>query len=185
MDAPILKGGTSLIDVVEVLKKLSLGSGQTIADLGCGGGGHFVAPTAALVGTSGLVYAVDIQKKVLNSLEASLKLQNIGNVRLVWSDLEKVGAAAVPSESCDMAILANVLFQNKDHAHIFEEAARMVKKGGVLVVIDWKMNPSPFGPPSELRVSLERVKALGLQQGLTHKEQFDIGPYHYAVLFTK
>lgn len=185
MEAPILKGGTSLIDVVDVLKKLSIGSGQTIADLGCGGGGHFVAPTAKLVGTAGLVYAVDIQKKVLNSLEASLKLQNIGNVKLVWSDLEKVGAADIPNESCDVAILANVLFQNKDHAHIFEEATRMIKKGGRFVVIDWKIVPSPFGPPNELRVASEKVRHLGEQLGLEYKDGFDVGSYHYAISFVK
>jgi len=185
MDAPILKGGTALIDVDDFLKKLSIGSGQTIADLGCGGGGHFVAPTAALVGTAGLVYAVDIQKKVLNSLEVSLKLQNIGNVKLVWSDLEKVGAADVPNDSCDGAILANILFQNKDQGSILEEAARMLKKGGTMVVVDWKMNPSPFGPPTELRVAPERVRMLAEQKGLQYKYLFDIGAYHYSILFVK
>lgn len=181
----VLKGGTALINVPELLKGLDIGPGQTIADLGCGGGGHFVAPTASLVGSSGLVYAVDIQKKVLSSLEASLKLQNIGNVRLIWSDLEQVGAAGIPDESCDVAILANVLFQNTLHEQILREAARMVRKGGRIVVVDWKHYKAPFGPPDEERVSPERVQELAGILNLAIAELFDVGEYHYALVLKK
>lgn len=185
MSTIILKGGTSLIDVPELLKKIGIWSGQTIADLGCGGGGHFVSPTAALVGSSGLVYAVDIQKKVLSSLETTLKLQNIGNVKLVWSNLEDVGAADIPDESCDCAILANVLFQNEKHENILRESARITKKDGKIVIVDWKHYKAPFGPPDERRVSAERVIELGNGLGLKQEQQFDVGYYHYAVILTK
>lgn len=185
MSIMILKGGTALINVLELLKKIGIGPGQTVADLGCGGGGHFVAPTAALVGSSGIVYAVDIQKKVLNSLEATLKLQNIGNVKLVWSNLEDVGAAAISGDSCDAAILANVLFQNEKHENILKETARIVKKGGKIVVVDWKHYKAPFGPPDERKVSAERVIELGKTLGLKTEQQFDVGDYHYAVILTK
>ncbi len=181
----ILKGGTSLIDVSELLKKIGIGPGNIVADLGCGGGGHFVAPTAVLVGPNGLVYAIDIQKKVLGSLEASLKLQNIANVKIVWSNLEDVGAADVPDESCDVAILANVLFQNKNHEAILREAARMLKDGGTLVVVDWKHYKAPFGPPDELRISAEQVKDIAVRLGLREERVFDVGGYHYALILKK
>ncbi len=185
MESVILKGGTSLIDVPDLLGRVGVSSGQTVADLGCGGGGHFVAPTASLVGTSGLVYAVDIQKKVLNSLEATLKLQNIGNVKLVWSDLERVGAADIPDGSCDVAVLANVLFQNKNHHAIIQEASRVLKKGGKLAIVDWKQTSSPFGPPPDLRVSQETVKTLADSLGLLFLDLFDVGAYHYGIVLQK
>lgn len=185
MDPIILKGGTSLIDVPDLLKRLGVSGGQVIADLGCGGGGHFVAPTASLVGTSGLVYALDIQRKVLNSLEATLKLQNLGNVKLIWSDLEKVGAADIPDETCDMAVLANVLFQNKNQGAIIQESARFLKKGGMLTIIDWKRTASPFGPPPELRIPPETIKALGVSLGLSFVDLFDVGVFHYGLVLKK
>lgn len=185
MSEVILKGGTALIDVSDLLKKVDVGPGQVVADLGCGGGGHFVAPTAVTVGSSGLVYAVDIQKKVLNSLEASLKLQNIGNVKLVWSNLEDVGAADIPDNSCDIAFIANVLFQNDQHEAIMREAARIVLPGGKLVVVDWKHYKTPFGPPDERRITSNRVKEIGSTIGLQSIQEFDVGAYHYAVVFMK
>ncbi|MBI4599953.1 methyltransferase domain-containing protein [Candidatus Uhrbacteria bacterium] len=185
MESLLLKGGTNLINVPELLKRLDIGSGQTVADLGCGGGGHFVAPTALMVGSGGLVYAVDIQKKVLNSLEASLKIQNIGNVKIVWSDLERVGAAQIPEKSCDVAILANVLFQNKNHASMMQEAARLVRDGGKVVVIDWKKTGGVFGPPQELRIAPDSVQRIGMDGNLGFLETFDVGDFHYAVVFKK
>lgn len=185
MVMPLLQGGTSLIDVSELLKKIGIGPGNVVADLGCGGSGHFVAPTAALVGSSGLVYAIDIQRKVLGALEASLKLQRITNVKIVWSNLEDFGAAEVPNESCDIAILANVLFQNKNHEAIVREAARMLKQGGALVVVDWKHYKAPFGPPDELRVSAEQVKHIAERLGLREERVFDVGGYHYATILRK
>lgn len=185
MDALLLKGGTSLIDVPQLLKRLDINSGQIVADLGCGGGGHFVAPTALMVGSSGLVYAVDIQKKVLSSLEATLKLQNIGNVKIVWSDLERVGATDIPEKSCDVAILANILFQNKNYLNILQEASRLVREGGRVVVVDWKATGGAFGPPQDIRVSPDLVKKMAVEIGLEFVELFDVGDFHYAAVFKK
>ena len=185
MSEVILKGGTALIDVTDLLKKIGVGPGQIVADLGCGGGGHFVAPTAIAVGLSGHVYAVDIQRKVLSSLEASLRLQNIGNVKLVWSNLEDVGAADIPDGSCDIVFLANVLFQNDGHEQILRESARIVKQDGKLVVVDWKQFKAPFGPPDERKVPPKNVMELGFSIGLKLVSEFDVGTYHYAVVFRK
>lgn len=185
MGAFLLKGGTSLIDVPELLKRLDINSGQIVADLGCGGGGHFVAPTALMVGSSGLVYAVDIQKKVLSSLEATLKLQKIGNVKIVWSDLERVGATDIPEKSCDVAILANILFQNKNYLNILQEASRFVKEGGKVVVVDWKATGGGFGPPQDIRVSPDMVKKMAEEINLVFVELFDVGNFHYAAVFKK
>ncbi len=185
MDGLLLKGGTALINVPELLRRLGVSSGQTIADLGCGGGGHFVAPTALMVGSAGTVYAVDIQKKVLHSLEATLKLQNIGNVKIIWSDLECIGAANIPEKSCDVAILANVLFQNKSHANILHEAMRLVRDGGRVVVVDWKQTGAAFGPPPEIRVSPEAVIKIAKDCNLEFVELFDVGDFHYAAVFKK
>jgi len=185
MEQIILKGGTSLINVPEFLDKVEIGTGQVIADLGCGGGGHFVAPLALRVGSAGLVYAVDIQKKVLSSLEASLKIQNIGNVKIVWSDLERVGAASIPDSSCDVAIVANVLFQNKNHFNIIQEAARIVKGAGRVVVIDWKLIAGMFGPPQELRIKPDEIRAIANDLKLKFVEMFDVGSYHFAIVLGK
>lgn len=185
MFEPMLKGGTSVLDAQSIVSKLEIHEGWTVADLGCGGSGLFVAPLARSVGKNGRVYALDIQKSVLQVVESNMKFQHIENVVTVWSNLEKVGKADISDNSCDYAMLINVLFQNTDHESILKESARVLKQGARLAVLDWKMVATPFGPPLTHRVSQDTVMTLASTSGLQFVSGFDAGPYHYAVVFSK
>ncbi|MDO8571357.1 MAG: methyltransferase domain-containing protein [bacterium] len=180
-----LHGGTALVNVPEILKRIQVKDSSIVADLGCGGGGHFVGPLALMVGKFGKVYAVDIKKNVLQTVESNMKLQHFDNVVTVWTDLERYGAAKIPKESCDVVLVVNVLFQNKKHDEIIREALRLLKPGGKLVIIEWKTGSIPFGPPAEVRVSDEIVKGIASKIGLTLLDEFNASEYHYAIVFRK
>ncbi len=185
MSEQALRGGTALIDPLTILSHLDIHDGDTVADLGCGGGGHFVGPLAKAVGAKGKVYAVDIQKNVLKLVEGKMRQEHILNVIPVWSDLERGGIADIPSGSCDLSVLINILFQNTKHDRIVQEASRMIKSMGRVMVIDWKTSGSPFGPPSDRRVSAQQVKDIAQVLNLSLLEEFDAGPYHYGLIFKK
>ncbi|MDP2656563.1 MAG: class I SAM-dependent methyltransferase [bacterium] len=178
-------GGTSLIDPRTVVARLDIHDGDIVADLGCGGGGHFINSLSTAVGAKGKVFALDIQKNVLKVVEAKMKLFNLSNVTTVWSDLERDGSAGIISGSCTIALLLNVLFQNSRYEKIVQESLRMIMSGGRLVVIDWKPSGSPFGPPSDRRISPQKVKEIAQSLGITLLEEFEAGPYHYALVFKK
>lgn len=182
-----LHGGTALIDVKALLHHLGVKEGSIIADLGCGGGGHFVLSSARSVGVTGLVYALDVQKRVLQIVEERAKAAQLDNIQFVWSNLEQYGAAPIPDNSCDVVCLVNVLFQNKDHCTIVREALRFVRPGGLLSVIDWRNGTAQaqFGPPQESRVSQSMVKEVVLKCGGEVIDEFAAGPYHYAVTIKK
>lgn len=180
-----VRGGTILLNVLEIIKKLDIKESYVIADLGCGGAGHFVGPLARLTGKTGKVYALDVQKGVLEVVKGKMAQQNITNVEYVWSDLETYGAAAIPDGSCDLTFLVNVLFQNTDHAAILKESARFLRIGGRLVIIDWRHIASPFGPPQHIRVDPKKIKDLGFSLGLAWFDEFDAGPYHFGLVFRK
>jgi len=61
----------------------------------------------------------------------------------------------------------------------------MIQSSGRVMVIDWKTTGSPFGPPSNIRVSAQTVKDIAQKLHLTLVEEFDAGPYHYALIFKK
>ena len=182
-----LHGGTAFIDIKALLEHLGVKQGSIIADLGCGGGGHFVLTSARTVGLTGLVYALDVQKRVLKVVEEQAKAEKLENIQFIWSNLENYGAAPIPNESCDIAFLVNVLFQNKDYATILRDSLRFVRPGGLLAVIDWRHGAvnAQFGPPMELRVNQALVREIASAQGGVVIDEFAAGPYHYAMTIKK
>lgn len=178
-------GGNELLNPQQLLERVGVGSGSRVADLGCGAMAYFTMQAARAVGERGQVYAVDIQREVLSSVDSRSKLAGLANVRTVWSDLEKVGAADIPPGTLDVALLVNTLFQLNDHASAMAEAARLLKPGGRLLVADWKSIGAPFGPAMERRVSPGRVRELAAAAGLALAEEFEAGPYHFGQTYTK
>ncbi|MBI5733756.1 MAG: methyltransferase domain-containing protein [Candidatus Kerfeldbacteria bacterium] len=165
--------------------KLGVKSGQQVGDLGCGGAGYFSLPAARLVGPNGKVYAVDVLKSALAGVLSKAKLENLLNIEAVWSDLEKVGATKVVPESLDHALLVNILFQSRQNESLVQEARRLLCAGGRLLVVDWKVATTPFGPPLANRLSAEAVKQLVSQFDFTVEKEFEAGPYHYGFVFVK
>lgn len=156
-----------------------------VADLGCGRTGHFVFPVSHLVEDTGVVYAVDVMKDILESIKSRVRSGGYGNVQTIWSDVELLGKTPIPSESLDVCFITNVLFQVKDKNSTLSEAVRLLKKGGKLVVVDWAKNLGPLGPQAEKKVPVETVIDLGLKAGLQKFDSFPAGDYHYCLVMIK
>lgn len=180
-----IPGGNELMNNQKVLETAGIEEGMVVADLGCGARGYFALQAGKMVGKNGLVYAVDILKPSLQSVESIARLHNIQNIKTVWSDLEIHEATKIKSESVDFALLINVLFQSKKQEAILKETARLLKNQGKLLVVDWKKTGAPFGPPIEDRILPEQVKEWAEEMGLKLEKEFEAGPYHYGLVFTK
>ncbi len=180
-----IPGGKELIDARTLLEKVGVAEKMKVADLGCGRRGYFALQVAKMVGNKGLVYAVDIVKAALQSVESTAQLFGINNIKTVWADLEIPGTTKIPDELIDLVMLNNVLFQTKKPEPMIKEAVRILKKGGKVLVTDWRKIAIPFGPPIESRVAPEEVKKIAQTVGLTLEKEFAAGPYHYALVFKK
>jgi ubiquinone/menaquinone biosynthesis C-methylase UbiE len=178
-------GGSSLLDVNFIMEKARIKERMKVADLGCGTSGHFVFPAAKIVGNHGMVYAVDILKPSLEAIARRARQENISNVATVWSDLEVYRATKIETESIDVGLVINTLFHSQKRAEILREAIRMIKKGGMLLVVEWEETSSPFGPPPDKRVKIDQLTGVAEKLGLKIEEVFDAGEFHYGVLFVK
>lgn len=177
---------TVIIPAHDVLRRVGLDVGQRCADLGVGRQAHFTLAAAELVGPQGQVYAVDVVKAILPSVEAKTALHKFSNVVTVWSDLEVYGATQVIADgSLDLGMLVTVLFQSKQQADMLKEAVRMIKAGGKLLVVDWKREDTPFGPSLEVRPDPQQIQRLAQELGLRLVDQFEAGPFHFALVFQK
>ncbi|MBI2633571.1 MAG: methyltransferase domain-containing protein [Parcubacteria group bacterium] len=180
-----IPGGNELLNPKKVLEDGGIVEGMTVADLGSGMRGYFSLQAAKLVGKNGTVYAVDILKSALQSVENFAKLYNLTNVKTVWSNLEVVGATNIPEKSIDAGLLVNILFQIGYRANVIKEAGRLIKQKGMLLVVDWKKELSPLGPPLESRLLQDEIKKLVQAENFSFEKEFSAGPYHYGLVFKK
>jgi len=178
-------GGNTLLDAELILEKVQIGDKIRVADFGCGASGHFVFAAARRVGKKGKVYAVDILKTVLETINKRAKVENLENLEIVWTNLEIFGATKIEAGSLDVGLLINTLYQSHKRAEILRETIRMVKSGGKIEVVEWKNVAAPFGPPAEEKVKKDLLIQAAKKLGLTLEEEFEAGQYHFGLVFTK
>ena len=179
------KEPTIFLNAKEILKELGVSHGQVVADLGCGSG-YFVIEASRLVGDSGKVYAVDVQKPSLSTVDSKAATYGLTNIKTVWSDAEVYGGARqVKNASVDVMLLVQLFTQTHNHQEAFREAARMTKPEGQIAVIDWRPDRLTYGPPKGKRLSIEQIKALASHEGWNKVKEIAIGAYHFGLVFSK
>lgn len=178
---------STLIDVPTILRHAQLKMGDTVADFGTGREGKIALPAAQVVGKNGTVYAVDVVKAILPAVQTKAKMHGLNNVTTVWSDLELYGATkTIRDNSLNAGFLVTVLFQSKHRAELVQECHRMIRPGGKLVVADWKVGvQSPLGPLDNLRVHPQEIKTIADELHMQLVEEFEVGPYHWGLVFLK
>ena len=176
---------STLFNIPAILSKLGLSEKHHTAELGCGNFGFFVFPMAKLVGKNGRVYAVDILRPTLEEVKNRAIRENLPQIFVIWSNLEIFKATKIETSSLDSALLVNILYQSEKKIEIIRESVRLLKRGGQLLVVEWKNISLPLGPAPEKRVNLDSLKTAAPRLGLMVKEEFEAGPYHYGLILTK
>lgn len=166
------------LDPELVLKKLNLKDNFVAADFGCGSGGWAI-PLAKML-KKGRVFAIDILEEPLSALRSKLKLEKILNVDCLRCDVER--GTTLLSESCDLVLMTNLLFQVEDVKKVMKEGKRVLKQGGKILVVDWKPE-AEIGPKE--KISKEKVKEIAKELNLKLISEFEAGIYHYGLVFEK
>lgn len=185
---PLVATGNQLLNMEQVLaEQVGLGAGMFVADMGCGNGFNALV-AAKLVGGKGRVYAVDVLKSCLSTVETEARRHNLLNIKTVWSNVEIFGATKIPEETLDFALLIHTLYQVEASkiSDFLKETTRLLKPDGKIAVIDWTRQESPIGPPVDHRISEEVVRK-GAQQlpNLQEASSFTPGDYHYGLIYNK
>jgi ubiquinone/menaquinone biosynthesis C-methylase UbiE len=165
----------------KVLEELDLRPDMVAAEFGCGAGG-FAIPLARKL-ENGLVYAIDILDAPLSFLKSRANMEHIVNIKTVKSDLERPKGSLISPMSLDLVLIPNILFQAKEKGAIIEEANRVLKEKGILMIVDWL--PEARRGPVNNRVSPEEIKKISQEKGFVFQKEFTAGSYHYGIIFGK
>jgi arsenite methyltransferase len=127
---------------------LALEAGQTVLDLGSGGGID-VLLSAARVGPTGKVYGLDMTDEMLALARENQRKAGATNVEFLKGTME---AIPLPDESVDVIISNCVINLSSDKDAVLREAFRVLKPGGRFAVSDVVVRGDV---PADVRRSVE------------------------------
>ncbi len=172
-------------DPQENIQQFSLGPGNFVADFGAGSGFYSFAAAEA-VGPSGKVYAVDVQKDLLEKLKNEARnIRHLNNVDIIWGDLDHLGGTRLRESSLDAVIASNVFFQLEKKDNACMEMKRILKPGGRVLFIDWASSFGGVGPQPQDVFSEEMAKKLFEKHGFKEDRSIGAGAQHYGIIFRK
>jgi ubiquinone/menaquinone biosynthesis C-methylase UbiE len=166
-----------------VVSHFHIKDGDVVADFGSGSG-HFLHSLALRVGT-GKVYACEIQKSLVEKISTYVHAQQLLNVYPLWCDLEEPNGLKIATDSVDVGILVNTLFQIEDKEMAIKEMSRTIHMGGRLIVIDWTDSFAGLGPMADHVVTAADATALCESLGFVLEQEFPAGGHHYGLVFRK
>jgi SAM-dependent methyltransferase len=88
----------------------------------------------------------------------------------------------------DRVVMVDVLHHLHDQPEALDEVVRVLRSGGLFVVVDWGDAERPVGPPRGHVLGLAAVREILAEMGLDVVEAHEPGellPYHLAVVAAK
>jgi ubiquinone/menaquinone biosynthesis C-methylase UbiE len=166
----------------QVMDALGVAEGTIVADLGAGGG-WFTVRLAHRVGPNGRVYAVDVQRLMIEAISRRVQREGYANVVSV------LGAEDDPKlpedASLDAVLIVDAFPEMPDPVKLLRNVARKLKPQGRIGIIDYRPGEGGPGPEAQDRVPSSAVIAAAGSAGLTLVDQLTFLPYQYFLVFSR
>lgn len=157
-------------------------NGMVVADFGTGGGAY-ILPLLEMVGTYGEVFAVDVQAIKLARILNEAKRYGHKNLSVIHSDLESRDGSHLKDRYCDRVIISNLFHKVEDKDAVIIEARRVLKKTGMLIIIDWIDSFDLIGPHKDSIFTKEKAIARAEKAGFELFKEWAAGDHHYGLVF--
>jgi ubiquinone/menaquinone biosynthesis C-methylase UbiE len=165
----------------QLLDALDITPGMTIADVGAGIG-YFSWRLSKRVGPKGLVYATDIQKRMIALLNYELKKRKIDNVRTI---LGTASDPNLPRDSIDIALLVDVYHEFKYPETMVSKLRQALRNDGKLVLVEYRGEDPNVPIKLEHKMTVQQVLKEILPMGFRLKTKLDFLPWQHLFIFVK
>tara|TARA_Y100000590_G_scaffold469651_1_gene658894 strand:+ start:5874 stop:6449 length:576 start_codon:yes stop_codon:yes gene_type:complete len=169
-----------LIDPSRLISLLPIMSHHWVADIGCGPG-YFSIPLAKYL-FDGKLFALDVQKEMLDATQKALKAARLTNTELILSKETKI---PIEDEVLDGAITSFVLQEASRPSVLLKEAKRCLKKSGWLIILEWHKREMDEGPPLSQRISEDELRKMTDKLGFRFRALRNLNSSQYMMLVRK
>jgi ubiquinone/menaquinone biosynthesis C-methylase UbiE len=157
---------------------LGIADGSSVADLGAGGG-WFSVRLARRVGPTGRVYAQDVQKPMIESMDRRFRREGLRNVTTVLGTSED---PSLPAQ-VDAVLIAGVYGELANPVEWLTNVRRSLRPGGRVGVVDFRKDGLGPGPPMDERVDEAVVIKDAEQAQLRLINRTTPLPFQYLLIF--
>lgn len=167
----------------QVMDALHVADGTVVADVGAGGG-WFTMRLARRVGPNGRVYAVDVQRLMIEAIQRRVQREGLqGIVIPVLGDY--TDPKLPPDARTDAVLIVDAFHEMEDPVVMLRNLARSLKPHGRIGIIDYREGDGGPGPDAAERVPPSAVLAQASAAGLKFVEQQTFLRYQYFLIFGK
>jgi ubiquinone/menaquinone biosynthesis C-methylase UbiE len=161
-----------------VLSVLSISEGLVVADIGAGTG-YFTKRLAERVGSGGLVYATDVQEKMIDELRSLVEERELENVVVVHAGFDD---PQLPANCCDLVLFVNVYKEIDDRVLYMQRVKQALKPNGRVAILGFRPDAPGPGPPRDARLSAQQVSRELSEAGFAPYESHDFLPRQYFLV---
>jgi ubiquinone/menaquinone biosynthesis C-methylase UbiE len=122
----------------EIIKTLNIHPGQTIADIGSGGG-FFTFLFSQIVGQRGKIYAVDTNKNFLEFIDTQAIRLGLTTITTIQTTEQTI---PLPAASIDLLFVRSVYHHLQNRPRYFSEAKKLLKPEGRIAIIEYNRQGS-------------------------------------------
>jgi len=163
----------------KVIATLNLHPGEVVADLGSGGG-YFTFKLARAVAPSGKVYAVDVDKDMIELIAKRLKEESGNNVETI---LATATDPLLPQTGVDLIFTVNTYHHIANRLAYFANVRKYLRPGGRIAIIDLDRRAWLEGLLGHYTPS-ETIKREMEQAGYALQQQLDFLDRQSFLIFT-
>ncbi|HVN77780.1 MAG TPA: methyltransferase domain-containing protein [Terriglobia bacterium] len=176
---PILEnpGRVERLKPDQVVALLNLKHGDVVADVGSGSG-VFTRRFAQAVGPEGKVYAVDIDKELLDYNRERIEEAKLNNVEFILGEYDD---PKLPSQAVDLAFICDVLHHIEHRQVYLAHLHSCLKDNGRLAIIDYKTNWPPGHEP--MAFSIQDLLTWTRNAGFQKSGEFDLISDAFFMIF--
>jgi ubiquinone/menaquinone biosynthesis C-methylase UbiE len=166
-----------------VVNDLTIKPGTRIADIGCGDG-YFSLRLAKSTGEKGLVFAVEINAKALDTLRKKAEQERLTNVVTVVS--EPTDTKLQP-ECADMLFICDVLHEvpAAQRLPLVKNAVQALKPGGYFYLLDYRKSKDVKFDPYDKLIPRDDLVKICTDTGLRLDAEFHYLKYQVFFRFQK